>query len=137
VTNPFANQPNPEEITRLRNGRYYYCCPGTEHTGRDRAHTRVTTFAKPAGDSYALGLYEQRKVIEGLSEDETLYHQAFNEVEVTPGIKFSCQRTGSVPWCAQAAVLATLESASASRAAAERNRRGAFVTAFIGTYPAI
>ena len=53
------------------------------------------------------------------------------EIEVTPGIMFSCHRTGSVPWWAQAAVLA----AKASRAAAGRIRRGAFVTAFIGTYP--
>lgn len=73
MTDPFIDGDNPEQVKRLRNGRYYYPRPGEEHTGIDYAHTRVTTFVKVIADNFALEQWAIRSVMEGLVKDESLY----------------------------------------------------------------
>lgn len=90
------------DVTRLRNGRYYYPEPGEEGIGPDVAHSRVTEEVKKLAESFALERHGKRQTVRGLAIDESLYLRACaarglddDRAEIDKVIKYAEARAGS------------------------------------------
>lgn len=75
---PDTSSDEPEDF--IRNGRY--SVPDPEGSGRRKAFTRVTNWAKHISDTYRLSLWQQRMAIAGICMDDGLRAEA-SSMDVT------------------------------------------------------
>lgn len=79
MTDPFARPTEPGDSTApgddlIVGGRYKL--PDPDGGSKDVKFTRATTFAKSIADTYRLSLWQQRKAVEGVVVDASLYAKA-------------------------------------------------------------